>query len=161
MIEKNSQLWDYLSDGQKGLIETGKFLLSDAKANSKPLSDYSYIVFPFAKAYEGFLKQLFLDMGFISKNDYEGDRFRIGKALNPNFAKEAPQYSVYLKITNLYGNEEIAKKLWDAWKRGRNLLFHYFPHNLLAIDLSYAEEISRLIISVMKESFNKLKPKEK
>lgn len=161
IISKNSVLWNYLSDGQRGLIETGGFLLSDAKAHRKPLSDYSYIVFPFAKAYEGYLKQLFLDKGFITKNDYEGDRFRIGKALNPNFAKEAPQYSIYLKITNLCGNEETAKRLWDAWKRGRNLLFHYFPHNLLAIDLSYAEEISKLIISTMDESYNKLKPEEK
>lgn len=158
MIDKNSALWIYLPDGQKGLIETGEFLLSDAKTHTKPLTDYSYIVFPFAKAYEGFLKQIFLDKGFITKNEYESDHFRIGKALNPNFAREAPQFSVYLKITNFCGNEEMAKSLWDAWKRGRNLLFHYFPNNLLAISLSEAEEVKGIIINAIEEAFRTLKP---
>lgn len=161
MLDRSSKLWNYLSDGQKGLIETGEFLLLDAKTHPKPISDYSYIVFPFAKAYEGFLKQLFLDKGFITRGEFESDHFRIGKALNPNFAREAPQFSIYLKITDFCGNEEIAKSLWDAWKKGRNLLFHYFPHNLFAISLVEAEEVKQMIIKAMEEAYTRLKLSEK
>ncbi len=152
MIDRNSYLWSYISNGQKGLIETGEFLLKDAKEHDKPLSDFSYTVFPFAKAYEGFLKQLFLDMGFIDKQEYESDRFRIGKALNPNFAKERPDESVYLKITNYCKGENLAKQLWDTWKHSRNLLFHYFPHNINAISLSEADRAIMMIVSVMEEA---------
>ncbi len=152
LIVRNNILWKYLSNGQKGLIETGEFLLKDAKAHSKPLSDFSYIVFPFAKAYEGFLKQLFLDMGFIDKHTYESDHFRIGKALNPNFAKEAPEHSIYLKITKFTSNEELANSLWFAWKRGRNLLFHYFPHNTKAITLEEANKTALMIVDAMNKA---------
>lgn len=156
MIDRNSYLWNYLSLGQKGLIETGEFLLKDAKEHDKPLSDFSYIVFPFAKAYEGFLKQLFLDMKFIDKHQYESDHFRIGKALNPNFAQERPDESVYLKISNYRGNEDLAKTLWDTWKYARNLLFHYFPHNLKAVLLTEAESDTTMIINAMEKALSSL-----
>lgn len=158
MIDRKSFLWNYLSNGQKGLIETGEFLLGDANKHEKPLSDYSYIVFPFAKAYEGFLKQLFLDKGFIDQNQYQSDHFRIGKALNPNFAKEVPSESVYLKITNFCKSEELSKKLWGAWKRGRNLLFHYFPHNIHAITFLEAQDTINMVISAMDEAIVVCKP---
>ncbi|MBI2029900.1 hypothetical protein HYT02_05780 [Candidatus Gottesmanbacteria bacterium] len=161
MINKNSALWSYLSEGQKGLIETGEFLLADAKDHQKPISDFSYIVFPIAKAYEGFLKQLFLDMGFISKEQYESDRFRVGRELNPNFAKERPDISVYLKIVKYCNGQELADNLWNAWKRGRNLLFHYFPHNQLKVTLESAEEAINLIISAMEQSFASCNPSQK
>ena len=75
-INKKSFFWNYLSSGQKDLMEVGLFLYKDAKENqSRKLGDYSYLVFSFAKAYEGFLKKLFLDMGFISKKEYESNRF--------------------------------------------------------------------------------------
>jgi len=161
MIDKKSTLWSYLSKGQKGLIETGEFLLKDAKEHNKPLSDFSYIVFPFAKSYEGFLKQLFLDMEFITKLDYESNRFRIGRALNPHYAKERPDNSVYLKIGKYCGGDYLANKLWNAWKRGRNLLFHYFPQNLQKIDLNEAGSTINLIISAMEKSFISCAPTKK
>lgn len=154
LVDRNSFLWSYISNGQKGLIETGEFLLKDAKEHAKPLADFSYIVFPFAKAYEGFLKQLFLDMGFIDKQEYESDRFRIGKALNPNFAKERPAESVYLKLTDYCKGKNLAKKLWDTWKHSRNLLFHYFPHNIKAISLSEAESAIMMVVTAMEEALS-------
>lgn len=158
MIDQKSALWHYLSAPQKDLIKTGEFLLADVNKHPKPVSDYSYLVFPFAKAYEGFLKQLFLDKGFIAQDDYQSDHFRIGKALNPNFAKEVPSQSVYLKIINLCKSEELANNLWNAWKRGRNLLFHYFPHNQLAINLIEAKNAIFLIFKAMNQAVDILKP---
>jgi len=87
-LDKTSFFWQYLSAGQKGLIEEGLYLLNNIKEHPDAnISDYSYLVFPFAKSYEGFLKKLFLDLGFISQQVYESDHFRIGRALNPHLEK--------------------------------------------------------------------------
>jgi hypothetical protein len=153
-IDKQSFFWKYLSDGQKGLIEEGFYLLNDAnnhKQNS--ISDFSYLVFPFAKAYEGFLKKLFLDLSLISKESYESDRFRIGKALNPSLEKHLRHESVYDKIVNLK-NRELAEKLWINWKKGRNLVFHYFPHNTNALKFEEANTIIKDLLDVMQEAVN-------
>lgn len=78
-IDRNSNLWNYLSSDLKGLIEDGEKIIDHAiKHGENGSSDFSYIVFNFAKAYEGFLKHLFLDLGFIQEDDYYGDDIRIG-----------------------------------------------------------------------------------
>ena len=61
VIDKQTYLWSYLSDEQRGLILDGEQLLSDSK-HLTSISDYSFLVFPFAKAFEGFLKKLFLNL---------------------------------------------------------------------------------------------------
>lgn len=152
-IDESSLFWNYLSDGQKGLIEEGYYLLNDLKQHPDTnITDYSYLVFPFGKAYEGFLKQIFLDLGFIAKNDYTSDHFRIGRALNPHMQARLHGASIYSKITRFCGGTELADKLWSLWKRGRNLVFHYFPHNLKALSFSEAEEIISEMMFVMEEA---------
>lgn len=159
MIEENSQLWKYLSDGQKGLVSTSLFLLEDIKSHPDTrLTDYSYIVFPISKAYEGFLKQLFLDRRFISKNQYESDHFRIGKALSPNLQYHLRAKSVYFKITEKCG-VEVSEKLWQMWKRGRNLIIHYYPHNYQAISLHDAETMVYDFLKTMGEAIYECKGK--
>ena len=71
LIDKNSKLWNYLDEHIKGLLEDGEALLDDVKTHEKNISDYSYLVFPFSKAYEGFLKKLFLDLKLIDKGQFE------------------------------------------------------------------------------------------
>lgn len=152
-IDKNSFFWNYLSSGQKGLIDEGLYLLNDIKEHPDAnISDYSYVVFPFAKAYEGFLKKLFLDLGFISQQVYESNHFRIGKALNPHLEKILRHESIYDKIVNLTGGRQLADELWNVWKRGRNLVFHYFPHNFRALSLSDAENIINEMLTVMERA---------
>lgn len=151
--DKSSSFWQYLSAGQKGLIEEGLYLLNDIKDHPDAnISDYSYLVFPFAKAYEGYLKKLFLDLGFISKQVYESDHFRIGRALNPQLEKKLRYESIYDKIISLSGNRQLADELWNVWKRGRNLVFHYFPHNFRALQLSEAENIISEMLLVMERA---------
>ena len=149
-IDKTSFFWNYLSSGQKGLIEGGLYLLEDInKHPDARITDYSYLVFPFAKAYEGFLKKLFLDLGFIPQQVYESDRFRIGKALNPHLEKILRHESIYDKIIQRCGNQALADELWNVWRKGRNLVFHYFPHNLRALSLTDAENIINEMLVVM------------
>lgn len=160
-IDKTSFFWNYLSAGQKGLIEGGLYLLDDVKKHPDiNISDYSYLVFPFAKAYEGFLKKLFLDLGFIKLQIYESDHFRIGKALNPHLEKILRNESIYDRITSLCGNNNLADTLWNVWRKGRNLVFHYFPHNLRALQLSEAENIIDEILEVMERAVRECKVEE-
>ena len=155
MLEKNSKLWNYLSEGQRGLIEEGLIILEQAKVQGDKLNDYSYVVFPFAKAYEGFLKQWFFDKGFIEQWQYASDHFRVGKVLCPLIATKLGDNSIYNKIKVYCENDpKLADRLWKAWRKGRNLVFHYFPHNLKALKLKEAEELIIEIIHVMNEAID-------
>ncbi len=163
MIEKNSLLWRYLSPTQQTLLEDGTFLVEDsAHHRDREPTDYSYLVFPFAKLYEGFLKQLFLDTGIIDKSQYVSDRFRIGKALSPHLVSRLHQRSAYAQLKDKYG-EPLAQALWEAWKTGRNLVFHYFPHNYRALTLDRAKETIQLILDAMQLAVTQahISPREK
>src|SRR5690349_12733869 len=82
--DKYGEFWDYLSLPQKNLILEGNFLLNDIlKHTEYEFQDYSFLVFPFAKAYEGYLKKLFMDADFISHLDYISDHLRLGKLMSP------------------------------------------------------------------------------
>lgn len=152
-IDKGSFFWQYLSPGQKGLIDEGLYLLNDIDEHPDlHITDFSYLVFPFAKAYEGFLKQLFLDLGFITENIYNSNHFRIGKALNPHLERVLRRESVYDKIVNSAGGVLLADEMWEVWRVGRNLVFHYFPHNLKALSKTEAEELVNKILDMIKKS---------
>lgn len=139
-INRESKLWKYLPEELRGLISDGEFLLVDCHAQAGRVSDYSYLVFPFAKAYEGFLKNLFLDMKLIREEDFYGDDIRIGRILNPMFMKKSD--SVYAKLLTHPGpGRQLAERLWRSWKRGRNEVFHYFPHNFRRLSQEDALEI--------------------
>lgn len=125
---------------------------------AKQFHDYSFVVFPAAKAYEGFLKKLFFDLGFITEEDYSGKRFRIGKALNPTLPKEIRNdHWVYKKIVIYCGGAELADKLWDTWRLSRNLVFHWFPNEKNALTLSEAQNRLNQIIDAIDSAFKECK----
>ncbi len=149
MITEGSQLWQYLTEDQRLLCRNGAFLLEDStKHPDVGPTDYSYLVFSFAKLYEGFLKHLFFDLGMISKQDYVGERFRIGKALSPTLMRMLKKRSVYGQLKERY-SEKLADTLWYAWKEGRNMVFHYFPHNYRALTLDHAKALIQQVTSAM------------
>lgn len=156
-INLKSYLWGYLSKPQKDLITQGKFIINEVIEEGRfNFNDYSFLVFPFAKAYEGFLKQLFLDVGFITKLDYDSDHFRLGKVMSPNLELKLGNHSVFRKIANLAG-EDLAYEIWDAWKMGRNQVFHYFPHNIKSLEFKEAQQIVLKIINTMEHAALDLK----
>ena len=147
-IDNGSLLWQYLSPNQRSLYEDGKFLVNDSTVHTdKEPTDFSYMVFPFAKLYEGFLKQLLLDLNIISESEYYSDRFRIGKALSPTFEKHYRR-SAFGQIKKRYG-EELALRFWNTWKEARNLVFHYFPHNYRSLSADQAKALINEIIQTM------------
>jgi len=120
------------------------------------ISDYSFMVAPAAKAYEGYLKDFFLKLGIIDQYNYESDRFRVGKTLNPSLRYK--RYSIFQKLADLNQNgEELAELLWDAWKFGRNEILHYFPKNVKHLSREEAEERIVLILKAIIRSDQFLK----
>ena len=139
-----SQAKKYLTGHQDELVNDVEIILNRLKIQD-PISDFSFLVSPIAKAYEGFLKDFFLKIGIISDSDYESDRFRVGKTLNPSLRYK--RFSVYQKLSESHEKgEELAETLWDAWKFGRNEIFHYFPNNYKNLSQNEAEDRINLLL---------------
>jgi len=156
IMEYSPRLRAYLSADMNALLGDGEFLIEDSARHAAAgtlagRQDFSYVVFPFAKLYEGFLKKLFLDSHIITELDYHSDHFRIGKILSPNLARRLGGRSAYQQISDRYGNE-LAARLWHTWKEGRNLVFHYFPHNFRRLTRAQAVAICGTIVHTMTES---------
>lgn len=150
VIDRSSTLWQYIKPEIRELLEDGEIILSFVfKYHAKEeISDYSFLVFPFAKAYEGFLKGFFLDLGLIRHEEYFSDEIRIGRILNPHYTHERENVFNRVCGEGKKGNE-ISHKLWNIWKRGRNLVFHYFPHNYRRLSYNEALDIVNEIVSAM------------
>ncbi|MFO0703384.1 MAG: hypothetical protein U0525_01530 [Patescibacteria group bacterium] len=144
----DANFWDYLSPFQKDLIREGSYLYQEIFNDNKySFKDYSFVVFPFAKAYEGFVKQFLNDSGFITRDQYMSDHTRVGLLLCPEL-KADDNRSVYRQISSKYGNI-TASSMWETWKFCRNQVFHYYPHNNKSIDLNGARErIHMLLITI-------------
>ncbi len=156
LINKESKFWSYLSQGQRDLLDEGLYLMDDIiRDHAYQFKDYSFLVFPFAKAYEGFLKQIFKDTKLIGRLDYISDHLRLGKLMSPNLINKLGERSLYKKIQEQY-SQELADKVWNVWKNGRNQIFHYFPHNIKAISFNESRGICIDIIRTMEEVYLRL-----
>lgn len=151
--------WNFLEEDLQELFKES-FLLIDFFRNKiheekglEQFHDYSFLVFPAAKAYEGYLKKAFLELKFITEADYFGKRLRIGKALNPFLPADLEKESIYKKVCDFVGNETLAATLWDTWTMSRNLVFHWFPNEKNAITFEEAERRVNLIIDALDSSY--------
>jgi hypothetical protein len=157
IVLEGKPIWSYFSQTQKDLILEGQYIMHEIiEDHAFQFKDYSFLIFPFAKTYEGFLKQLFKDIGFISHLDYISDHLRLGKLLSPHLITKLGERSLYRKIERT-GGEELASRIWKSWKLGRNEVFHYFPHNLKAVSFTEAGKVIEELVSTMEEAYGKLK----
>lgn len=149
--------WSYLEADLQELILQSLDLLRVTNS-LEAYRDYSFVVFPIGKAYEGFLKKFFYDVGFISSNDYYGTRFRIGKALNPSIeASEGDDWWVYKKLTKFCGGKSLPDRLWNAWKACRNEVFHWFPGQSRNMTRSEAQDCVNQIVAAIDSVFEECK----
>ena len=153
--------WNYVEEDLRELLEASQVLINKVETWEEKFHDYSFVVFPAAKAYEGFLKKLFLDLGFITEEEYYGKRFRVGKALNPNLEKELRHESVYDKIVHFCQGRELADRLWETWKECRNLVFHWFPKEKNALTFIEAKARVQTIVESMDAAFKECKIKKR
>lgn len=148
LINRKSTLWKYMTDDIRGLMVDGEMLLENAEEIPHKVTDYSYLVFPFAKGYEGFLKKLFLDLKMIKQDEYYGDDIRIGRILNPQYIKKTK--NVFYKLVSSNGSKgSVAQSLWKMWHEGRNQVFHYFPHNFRKLTFNEALKIIEGLLEAM------------
>lgn len=158
---KDKPWYDYLEEDLRELLEESFELIERVPAWHDGFHDYSFIVFPAAKAYEGYLKKLFLDLGFIGEKDYYGKHFRIGKALNPQLEKiYREKESVYDRIVAFSKDSHLGDMLWDTWKTCRNLVFHWFPDEKRAITYDEAKQRVEKVIGAIDESYRECKMKK-
>lgn len=136
-----------LSAEQKELLQQSIFLLQDMQQHPRKFFDYSFIVMPAAKAYEGFIKDLLFRIGLISEKCYLGTRFRVGKSLNPELER-IPRYhkeALYQELGQLYSDKQVPASLWQTWRVCRNEIFHYFPQKKKGVSLLVAwEKVERI-----------------
>ncbi len=153
----NPPFWTYLSGMQKDLILQGDCLMQNVVSKiCYNFKDYSFLIFPYAKAYEGYLKQLFLDVQFITEEDYVSNHFRLGKYLSPHLIDHLGDQSLYAQIRNS-STRDLAELIWQTWKTGRNQIFHYYPHNNKLVSYEDAQEIAQQILQVMEKAYEDLK----
>ena len=158
--------WRYLDETQRGLLCQSWELWErekkrkDKKDKKDKKTDYSFVVFPAAKAYEGFLKKLFYDTGLISRQDFEGEKFRLGRALNPSLGQNHWAGSVYERLKSFCGGEALPYGLWQTWKKGRNLLFHYFEGEENRIGLKEAQNLLLMIQNAIGAAFVECRPEK-
>lgn len=151
--------WNYLDEDIKELLKQSILLVQTVEEWNKGFKknlffhDYSFVVFPASKAYEGFLKKLFLDLGFITEDDYFGKRFRIGKSLNPSLDKiRREKYGVYDKVVAFCKGNDLADAMWETWTECRNQLFHWFPNEKKAILFDEAKQKLDKIFATIEKS---------
>ncbi len=155
---ENHTWWSYLEEDLQELLRESEILSEGIDKWGENFHDYAFVVFPAAKAYEGFLKKLFLDLGFITKEDYYRKHFRVGKALNPSLDPNfRVKEGVYHKLVEFCGTKKLADRLWDTWKKGRNLVFHWFPNEKNAVSKSEAQTRLLMIVEAMDEAFKECK----
>lgn len=127
-----------LPEEQQKLIELSIVLYEREQKLGTQLTDYSFIIFPIAKAYEGFIKQYLYDLHLISQNTFEGRRFRLGRALNPDIREsQRDEFWLFDDLANMCG-EQIARSMWETWLECRNRIFHYFPSRNVQLTLTAA-----------------------
>ena len=146
----SKEWWSSLDPDLQSLFEQSVELTRRVKYWEQHFVDYSFIVFPAAKAYEGFLKSFFFDMGFITREQYIGRRFRIGRALNPELEKKYKiKEGVYDKLSEYCNDPGLSEKLWLTWRESRNKLFHWFADEENVVSYPEAKERIEMIIDAI------------
>jgi len=150
-VNQQAPWFQYLSPWQQDLVNTS-FILSEKLFDDPEIKDFSFIVFPMAKAYEGFLKKMLVDLGLITKRTYESRRFRIGRALNPDIrSNQRDAWWLYDDVARELG-EDVAREVWETWLKCRNHIFHFFPggekHTNFAKALDCLERMQSVIAKV-------------
>ena len=155
LSQLTTQLWFlHTPPEQQELIRVSLYLYQRESESKVVLSDYSFIVYPMAKAYEGFLKQYLYDLQLINQSTFEGKRFRIGRALNPDVHfNQRDEFWLYDDLERQCG-AEFAKKIWVTWLECRNQIFHFFPRQYKPLSLTDAAEKLELLASSMADAYH-------
>lgn len=148
---ENIPAFNYLDSWQQQLVRLSFTLWQREYHTGTNFVDYSFIVFPMAKAYEGFLKKFLLESKLINQQMFNSRRFRIGRALNPDVRKDQrDEWWLYDDVSQFLG-PGLSRQMWNAWLTCRNRVFHYFPGIDERLTLKQSGQYLEQIFDVMKE----------
>lgn len=148
----SSSWFSYLDLDLQRMVVLSIKLFESLSLSLEKYDDYSFVVFPMAKAYEGFLKYFLLRTQLINEATFNDRRFRIGRALNPDVSpRHQDQYWLYDDVAR-FCSDGVARELWDTWLECRNRVFHYFPKHRQVLTLAQAGEYLDQIQSSMHEA---------
>jgi hypothetical protein len=137
---------------QKEMVQISLELYSREERLKSSFSDYSFVVFPMAKAYEGFLKSFLYNSGLITREMYSDKHFRIGRSLNPDMnPNRRDEQWVYQALSDLCSSE-MARLLWNTWLECRNQIFHFFPDNQKRLTLLEAGQRIEQIAAAIEQA---------
>jgi hypothetical protein len=89
--------------------------------NVPSLSDYSFIVFPFAKAYEGILKKILVEANLIKEADLlEDPTLPIGNYFNP-----VGNNAIFNSLKDRTRDKAIPFVIYSTYQECRNQIMHY------------------------------------
>lgn len=147
LVEKlGREAYEFLYPHDQETLLSGAMLLQTAQSIDLKLPDYSVLVMPFARAYEGFLVKLFIHIGLAEPEKIEKNvkSIQVGSWLN-----ELPELIVDTRHCHL-GDD-----LKTAWTGSRHLLMHsdYVRQTRMAtFDKAY-NEICGVIIRAFERGF--------
>ena len=144
-LQDQSSWYRYLDVHQQELVNVS-FSLLEKKDALLDIKDFSFMVFPMSKAYEGFLKKVFYDLYLINKETYLGRRFRIGRAFNPDIRSHQRDEDWLYDDVELQFGREVARQLWETWLVCRNRVFHYFANEQQALSFDEAKQKIDMIV---------------
>lgn len=142
----------FLTDDQQKLVDLTIYLYEREGISTQPLSDYSFVIFPMAKAYEGFLKQYLYDSNLITAETFRSHRFRIGRAINPDVHMTQRDDDWLYDDLERMCSKELAQLLWQTWLTCRNRVFHFFPTEQTFLSLEMAGEDITLITQAIEQA---------
>lgn len=139
---------EMLADLQDSLV-----LLRDFAQGGHPtMNDYAFIIFPAARAYEGFLKIFFEKLGVLNAEHTRDRLFRIGRSFNPDlFSDRRGDHWIYDDVSKIVG-EGVARSMWQTWLDARNHLFHYAPDDKYEISYKEADQLFSRVLETMEEA---------
>ena len=138
-------------EGQNLVRLTYQLLMRERRLKSS-YRDYGFVVFPMAKAFEGFLKKFFYQTQMISHEQYEHRNFRIGRSLNPDLSMRNKDEAWVFDDVERLCSTQLARRFWNTWLKSRNHLFHYFPDMRYDISLTEAEGLITEMAGTMYEA---------
>lgn len=101
------------------LLKTGKRLSIMFQKYQKTsfIYDYSFLVMPFAKAFEGYMKQLLLTLKLVTHQQLRKDEPKIGTILQDK--------ELFKLLRHRNRDKGVPSLLYAQWNLCRNILFHY------------------------------------
>lgn len=155
---KQESWYEFLDPGMQQMVDQSYILIREELDLPQPrFSDYAYVLFPLARAYEGFLKKYMLQLDILPESQLMDKYFRIGRSLNPELPEHLQDHAWLFddleRLCRDCGEPDLAQQMWDLWKEGRNQIFHYyFPAQARHVSLNEANQFQDRFFGLMKQA---------